>query len=740
MSVTTTTNKVLLNGDAVTVAFGFPYLFFEDTNLLVYVNDINGVPILKTIGVHYTVSGAGSVSGGTITFTLGNTPPAGVKNVIIIRDLPILQPTTYPENNKFPAISHERALDRVTMIVQQLAERIGRQPVLPVSWPGGTIELPYGPTVAGYSFRWNGTGDALELFLPSSAGVYADPITTKGDVLVGNAAGLSSRKGVGADFTIFEADSAQTNGLAWTSLATVLGRMLTTRGDILTRDAGGVVRKAKGARGTLFTFDANDPLYLAKGARGGLVSYDANDVITLAAGAKGGVLTPDANADLGYVAVGADGTALVARAGATRGAEYAKVGLAQDFHGLHAKTGPDNDVRKTTISLLNLRSAVMSDGTRYDDVVREGTDTPLTAVITTAGAGGLDTGAEANAWYSWHLIGKSSSKSNSDLRLLLHRAPDFFKDEEQATDDTSRALRLLTATATDKIAQGIKVDTTGKMPFVELKLRRVGAVSGDIWVTIEGDNAGSPDGTPIGTSEKIDAGNHISSNGAQWILFRFFVRPNLTATTQYHVVLQGNYAKSDTIFIQWQGVVAGGYANGVSKDYNGTTWSATAGGSGLDRGFRAFIVRNDAALTFPSGYDQECLLGYVLNDATPDFEAFEQINRYVKPLINRNRTDGSGTFLRPDLLDFATWVPPVSVLAHMSIKDTVGATSVRVAQTPEGGAEISTGSAGFGFGNGYATTQGAEGSEVHPTVMIHCQRAFFAGSGATTSIHLMGWE
>src|SRR5690606_36233422 len=58
---------------------------------------------------------------GSVTF---NTAPASGAGVRIARILDILEPTNYPENTKFPSASHERALDRLTMIDQQQQDAI----------------------------------------------------------------------------------------------------------------------------------------------------------------------------------------------------------------------------------------------------------------------------------------------------------------------------------------------------------------------------------------------------------------------------------------------------------------------------------------------------------------------------------------------------------------------------------------------------------------------------------------
>jgi hypothetical protein len=46
--------------------------------------------------------------------------------VVIFRDPALTQETDYPPNDPFPAASHERALDRLTMITQRLNDKLGQ--------------------------------------------------------------------------------------------------------------------------------------------------------------------------------------------------------------------------------------------------------------------------------------------------------------------------------------------------------------------------------------------------------------------------------------------------------------------------------------------------------------------------------------------------------------------------------------------------------------------------------------
>ena len=119
MTVSTTTNRASYSGNGSTTAFAYGFKIFADADLTVIIRtDSTGVETTKTLTTHYTVSGAGSASGGNVTFTSGNIPASG-ETIVILRELTLTQGTDYVANDPFPAESHEDALDRLTMITQQ---------------------------------------------------------------------------------------------------------------------------------------------------------------------------------------------------------------------------------------------------------------------------------------------------------------------------------------------------------------------------------------------------------------------------------------------------------------------------------------------------------------------------------------------------------------------------------------------------------------------------------------------
>ena len=126
MTVSSTTVKNSYSGNGSTTEFAYTFKIFADTDLQVIIRvNSTGVETVKTLTTHYTVAGAGDASGGSITFTSGNTPASG-ETVVIIREVPQTQAIDYIANDPFPAESHEEGLDRATMTTQQVQEELDR--------------------------------------------------------------------------------------------------------------------------------------------------------------------------------------------------------------------------------------------------------------------------------------------------------------------------------------------------------------------------------------------------------------------------------------------------------------------------------------------------------------------------------------------------------------------------------------------------------------------------------------
>lgn len=135
MTVETDTDREQYATNATTGPWTVNFYFLTGDELAVTYTDAAGVDTLLELDVDYSVVGAGDEDGGTIT-TVQAYPVGG--QLVILRDMNFLQETEYEEGDGFPAKTHERALDRLTMIAQQLREMFGRAVTFPASFSGST--------------------------------------------------------------------------------------------------------------------------------------------------------------------------------------------------------------------------------------------------------------------------------------------------------------------------------------------------------------------------------------------------------------------------------------------------------------------------------------------------------------------------------------------------------------------------------------------------------------------------
>ena len=161
MTVSTTIIKNSHNGNGSTTNFAYQFKILQDSDLTVIIRSSTGTETVKSLSTHYTVAGAGDASGGSITFTSGNTPASG-ETVVIRRNVPQTQAIDYIANDPFPAETHEEGLDRTTMIAQQVSEEADR-----------SIKLSRTNTMTSTEFTVGATDRANKILAFDSSGELA---------------------------------------------------------------------------------------------------------------------------------------------------------------------------------------------------------------------------------------------------------------------------------------------------------------------------------------------------------------------------------------------------------------------------------------------------------------------------------------------------------------------------------------------------------------------------------------
>ncbi len=167
MTVSTETAGISYDGNGITTVFSVPFYFLESSHIRVVLRSSAGVEYTKTLTTDYTVAGSGT-NPSTATVTCVSFTPATGEKLRIVRDPPLTQETDYVENDPFPAETHEKALDKLTMIDQAIASDVSRA----LKWPETSSASSLLPDPAGNGNRFlanNPSGTAI-VFADSGSG------------------------------------------------------------------------------------------------------------------------------------------------------------------------------------------------------------------------------------------------------------------------------------------------------------------------------------------------------------------------------------------------------------------------------------------------------------------------------------------------------------------------------------------------------------------------------------------
>jgi hypothetical protein len=179
------------DGNGSTVTFTVPFRFLQNSDLKV-LRTVKSTGVeteltLDSIGYDgFSVSGAGQPNGGSVTVV---TAPAGApaqEKISILLNPSFDQLIDYIANDPFPAETHERGLDKVTMLSRALKEQMARALTFPESQSGASTTLPAPSALA--PLVWSSDGLSLQ---------NGDPLGTGDMLLRGDLASTASGKGGG---------------------------------------------------------------------------------------------------------------------------------------------------------------------------------------------------------------------------------------------------------------------------------------------------------------------------------------------------------------------------------------------------------------------------------------------------------------------------------------------------------------------------------------------------------------
>lgn len=402
----------------------------------------------------------------------------------------------------------------------------------------------------------------------------------------------------------------------------------------------------------------------------------ANLVNKLSFNAKGDIIVGSGANTFATLNVGANGLVVVADSNQVNGVRYAPRS-SQQFRGLTMGTSlADKSANGTQLVIYNLDEASMDDG----EVVASW-PVPSTVDISSNGAAGfLDTGVVlANTWYEVYAIRK---RSDGTKNFLIHRAKDRKPDQNTSNAilwPTGVAIQSVGANNTTssnvRLAQSFTPNVAGRLTSIEIRAFKTGATAnGNVWLTLEGNTAASPNGTTLATSRKMDI-IRLQVTNQQNLRFVFDNTAVVNVGTSYFWVFNTDTQQQPAAAFLGPNVVyslantalnANGVNEGVPKGYNGASWVDLRPGVGTFI-YKTYVEANDTPVTMPTGYDQKCLIGYTSTNANTRLKEFIQKDRTVTTYFS---SDWASTpqfqTTTSEVLELLNVVPPVPVLVGFS--------------------------------------------------------------------------
>jgi len=122
-TVSVTANRVQYNCNGSTTSYAYTSKIYEDSELTV-TKVLAGAETTLVLNTDYTVTGAGT-SGGNVVLTAGSKCASGY-TLTITRDIELTQETDYEDGGGLSAETLETNVDRLTLITQDLGEKVDR--------------------------------------------------------------------------------------------------------------------------------------------------------------------------------------------------------------------------------------------------------------------------------------------------------------------------------------------------------------------------------------------------------------------------------------------------------------------------------------------------------------------------------------------------------------------------------------------------------------------------------------
>lgn len=150
MTVSTTAAYVVYAGAGATGPFAIPFKFLANTDIVAVKIAADGS---ETTLTGNTITGAGAPTGGSLTT---GAPVAVGETLRIFRSTGLTQTAAYTANGPFPASTHEQALDKAMLAIQDVSRDAGRALLAPLG--EGGLEIPAADERAGLLLGFDDDG------------------------------------------------------------------------------------------------------------------------------------------------------------------------------------------------------------------------------------------------------------------------------------------------------------------------------------------------------------------------------------------------------------------------------------------------------------------------------------------------------------------------------------------------------------------------------------------------------
>lgn len=210
MTVSSTTRQAgPYDGNGVTTAFPFAFRVFSAGDVQVVQTDPDGVETTLTLTTHYTVSlnaNQNSNAGGTVTAV--SAPATGYKWTLT-SDIDPLQAIDLTNLGGFYPAVINTGFDKLTILVQQVLNKVARSIKIPISDNSGEITIPTAAGRANRFLAFDGDGNPI-----AATGLASSPVSAFMAPVVAAATAPAARallgfdSSSGGDFLVFQNTAA----------------------------------------------------------------------------------------------------------------------------------------------------------------------------------------------------------------------------------------------------------------------------------------------------------------------------------------------------------------------------------------------------------------------------------------------------------------------------------------------------------------------------------------------------